>query len=45
MKNSLYKQQNIMYNNRRQTFFETLIAGGGETINRQLSNGGSCCGY
>ena len=30
---------------RQQTLFETQITGGGETVDRQLSDGGSCCGY
>jgi len=44
MNKHLSKQYDAMYNNRRQTLFETRITGGGETIDRQLPNGGSCCG-
>lgn len=34
-----------MYNNRRQfQLFENTITGGGEIIDKQLSDGGSCCG-
>ena len=38
------KTQKIVYNSNCPTVFEKFIAGGGETIDRQLSDGGSCRG-